>query len=105
MEETDGSPVQMTEPAKERPKRSKRKLSMADMDASPDANFKRSGISNTSFFSCYSSLFHSSHYCVLRITFKMTSLCNFANCKAVCYAFTAFCLCVINHICNIKLNG
>lgn len=43
MEETDGSPVAMTEPVNERPKRNKRKSSMVDMDASPERNFKRSG--------------------------------------------------------------
>jgi len=45
MEETDGSPVAMTEPVNDRPKRNKRKSSMVDMETSPERNSKRSGIS------------------------------------------------------------
>lgn len=64
MEETDGSPVPMTETANERPKRNKRKSSMADMDASPERSFKRSGISYEILCcSCYSLLFHYSLLC------------------------------------------
>ncbi|XP_026107079.1 neuroepithelial cell-transforming gene 1 protein-like [Carassius auratus] len=52
MEETDGSSVTLpvAQPVNERPRRNKRKSSVADLDASPEHNFKRPSLRRGSSF-------------------------------------------------------